>query len=343
MVFDPDRQRFVCEYCLSDFSREELDKIPAEEAKDENISSSESSDEKDRADASSAQTLLYTCPSCGAEIAMEETTAADFCYYCHNPIILSGRLSREQSPSYVVPFQFSREEAKERFLSWIGQKRFIPPAFFSKKQIEKLSGVYFPYWTCDCTMQGCLSGTTRDIRIWRTGDLEYTETKVYSIRRSGQVELHDLSRNALQKAQVRMLDGILPFDLKKAVPFHTGFLSGFQAEVKDMEKEVFEPDLLQESETYVRNLLTGTVTGHGSFQPDHFHAEQVKSVWNYVLLPVWILTYQSKDQLYYFAMNGQTGEICGQLPVDYRKLTALCGGIFAAITALITLLGGFLL
>ena len=44
-----------------------------------------------------------------------------------------------------------------------------------------------------------------------------------------------------------------------------------------------------------------------------------------------------------FAMNGQTGEICGQLPVDYRKLLTVCGGIFAAVTALITLLGGLML
>ena len=36
--------------------------------------------------------------------------------------------------------------------------------------------------------------------------------------------------------------------------------------------------------------------------------------WHYALLPVWILTYRDKagkDELYYFAMNGQTGKICG--------------------------------
>lgn len=328
MVFDPQSQDFTCEYCLSSFCREDLEALPLDHSEEIQPDS---------------ETLLYTCPNCGAQIAMEETTAADFCYYCHNPVILSGKLSGTQMPSLLVPFQISKDEAKERFISWISRKRFIPPAFFSKNQIEKLSGVYFPYWTCDRTMNAELNGTTKDIRIWRTQDTEYTETKVYSIRRSGQVELRDLSRNALQKAQVRMLEGILPFDLRKAAPFHTGFLSGFQAEVKDMEKELFEAEIEKETETYVKSLLTNTITGHGTFQADRFFMSEQKSVWHYVLLPVWILTYRQKGALFYFAMNGQTGEICGQLPVDYRKLLAVCGGIFAAVTALITLLGGLML
>ena len=57
----------------------------------------------------------------------------------------------------------------------------------------------------------------------------------------------------------------------------------------------------------------------------------------YVLLPTWVLTYpnkQNKDDPYYYAMNGCTGETCGKLPIDRKKLylTALAigGAIFAA-------------
>lgn len=327
MVFDPEKQNFSCEYCLSAFRREELE-APAPEP----LSGPDPE-----------ETRLYTCPSCGAAVAMGKTTAADFCYYCHNPIVLSGKLSDDQAPSLVVPFQISMDTARERFLSWIRRKKYIPAAFFSQRQLEKLSGVYFPYWTCSCTMEGSLSGTATDLRMWRTGDTEYTETKVYSIRRSGQAAFSELSRNALKKAQSRMLEGILPFDLSKATPFHPGYLSGFQAEIKDMEKETFEADIRTEAENYTRQLLMDTIQGHGSFSAEHFHAAEQSSVWQYVLLPVWILTYRKKEELYYFAMNGQTGEICGQLPLDYKKLTAVCAGIFAGVAALVTLLGGLLL
>lgn len=335
MVFDPEKQNYSCEYCLSEFSQEELEamKPAAQETEGE-----ETFEQTEKGEA-----LLYTCPSCGAEIATDETTAATFCYYCHNPVVLSGRLSGDQMPALVVPFQISQEEAKSRFISWIGKKRYVPPAFFSQKQIDMLSGIYFPYWTYDCTMQSGLNGTARDVRVWRIGDTEYTETKVFSIRRAGQIRLCDLSRNALKKSQGRMMEGILPFSTEEAKDFHTGYLSGFQAEVKDLEKEIFESDILSEVNGYAKNLLSGTVTSHIGFSVDNFHADVQKGVWHYVLLPVWILTYRSGAETYYFAMNGQTGRVCGKLPVDTKKLGITCAGIFAVITALVTLIGGLIL
>lgn len=322
MVFHPEKQNYACEYCLSEFTQEELDALnPAEQE----------------------EALIYTCPSCGAELATDETTAATFCYYCHNPVVLSGKLSGDQMPSLVVPFKIAREDAKDRFVSWIGKKKYVPAAFFSKKQIEKLSGIYFPYWTYDCTMQGNLNGTARDIRVWRTGDVEYTETKVFSVRRSGEIDLRDISRNALKKSQGKMMEGILPFNLKEAKDFHTGYLSGFQAEIKDMEKETFEPEVRTEVTGYAKNLLSNSVTSHTSFSIDNFHTDITEGKWHYVLFPVWVLTYRSGKEMYYFAMNGQTGEVCGKLPVDTKKLGVTCAGIFAVITVLVTLIGGLIL
>lgn len=340
LVFDPKTQRYTCEYCLSDFSQKDLDHLEPDPREGD---AAETSSEEDIFSGETGDALTYTCPSCGAQIATSKTTAATFCYYCHNPLVLSGKLSGDQMPSLVVPFQITQEEAKERFTSWIRMKKYIPTAFFSKKQIEKLSGIYFPYWTYDCTMQGSLNGSARDVRVWKAGDVEYTETKTYSIRREGTVHLKDLSRNALKKSQGKMMEGILPFDLSQAKKFHTGFLSGFQAEVKDMEKETFEPEVREETTGYARNLLTASVTSHTGFSQDSFHVRVENGIWKYVLLPVWVLTYRSHGELYYFAMNGQTGQICGKLPIDMKKLGISCAGIFAAVTALITLIGGLIL
>lgn len=98
--------------------------------------------------------MLYTCPSCGAEIVTDETTAATFCYYCHNPVILSGRLSGEFHPDYVIPFAMEKKRAVEIFEQWMKKKRFVPKAFYSEDQIEKISGVYFPYMLYSCRAEG---------------------------------------------------------------------------------------------------------------------------------------------------------------------------------------------
>ena len=140
-----------------------------------------------------------------------------------------------------------------------------------------------------------------------------------------------------------MMDGILPFDLKEAKEFQMGYLSGFQAEVKDMEKEAFEQEVKQEVDGYAKNLLSNSVTSHTSFMADSFQANVKEGIWRYVLLPVWILTYRDHGEMYYFALNGQTGEICGKLPLDTKKLGITCAGIFAIVTVLITLIGGLII
>ena len=39
----------------------------------------------------------------------------------------------------------------------------------------------------------------------------------------------------------------------------------------------------------------------------------------YVLLPVYLFNLSYKDKIYRFAMNGQTGKLVGELPIDKGK------------------------
>lgn len=143
LIFDPSSQKYHCEFCLSDFTQEELD-VPEPE---------------------DSQAVLYTCPSCGAQIVTDETTAATFCYYCHNPVVLSGKLTGRFAPDYVIPFQIDRDKAKEIFAGWIAKKKYVPDAFYSGRQIETMTGVYFPYWLYGCRVDGMLDaqGKTQDM------------------------------------------------------------------------------------------------------------------------------------------------------------------------------------
>lgn len=330
LIFDPESGIYACEYCLSKFSQEELN-TPSEEA-EETVESEET-----------AEAVEYHCPSCGAEIITDATTAATFCFYCHNPIVLSGRLNGEYLPDGIIPFKITKEEAAERFHAWIQKKKFIPRGFYSKKQIEKLSGVYFPYWVYDCKTSGSMSGTARDVRIWRVGDTEYTETKTYEIRRAGNVSFRHLPKTALQKAQTAMLKGIFPYDFGAMEKFHMGFLSGFQAEKRDIEKNSLTEEVHKQVKEYSQKRMRDTISGHHSFSMQAQSCEIGEENFRYTLLPVWVLTYREKgNQIYYFAMNGQTGEIVGKLPVDRKKLYGLSALIFAAVFVLM-LLGGLAL
>ena len=52
----------------------------------------------------------------------------------------------------------------------------------------------------------------------------------------GNVEFDDMPKIALQKANRKLVEGVQPYDQKAVKPFSMGYLSGFQAERRDLAK-----------------------------------------------------------------------------------------------------------
>lgn len=342
LLFDPKSGKYKCEYCYSLFSQEELDDM-RQDTSTESDTSREGNAFHEAGDSKEQDAVIYTCPSCGAQIVTDETTAATFCYYCHNPVVLGGRLEGRFLPDKIIPFSIDKKEAEQRFLDYVGSKKFIPRAFFQKKQIEALTGVYFPYWLYDTSLQGELQAEATRVRIWITGDEEFTETKIYSVERDGQVELSNLSENALKKANRTLSEGVLPYHFEDMKDFKMGYLSGFLAEKRDIEKDVLEQGMRQEMQEYAGHLIRESIEGYdGVVVKDcDFHIDHDE--WTYVLLPVWTVTYKGRNgKMYYYSMNGQTGNVCGELPIDYKKL-GLLSGIVATAVLVFGMIGGYLL
>lgn len=348
LIFDPKTQKYKCEYCFSLLSQEELEAMtPAEgvEQKADNTGEEQSANDQNtdagKAGAQEAEGVIYTCPSCGAEIVTDATTAATFCYYCHNPVVLGGRLSGEYLPDKVIPFSIEKKEAQKQFYDYLSKKKFIPKAFFNKKQMEHLSGVYFPYWIYDISLRGKLKAKGTKTRIWRDHDTEFTETKFYEIEREGKMEFKDMTENALKKANRILAEGILPYRMEESKPFHMGFLSGFLAEKRDIAKSEVEETFRNEAKEYATNMLRESVSGYETVTDQKNSFSNRKETFSYTLLPVWTLTYPGKDgKTYYYSMNAQTGKVCGKLPIDYRKLRFTAFGT-AAVILLVGLLGGY--
>ncbi len=351
LTFDPKKQKLMCEYCLSEFTEEEMVQLGAETVgegcgESEGIPVPESgiADVMENAENGVGEAVAYMCPSCGAEIVTDATTAATFCYYCHNPIVLSGRVSGEYLPDHVLPFSIDKKRAEEIFVNWISKKKFVPHSFYDQSQLEKLSGVYFPYLLYSCQVDGHIQAEAEKLRSWTNGNTRFTEHKQYRVQREGTLDVNNLTRNALSKSNKELVEGVLPFETDAMVPFQTGFLSGFMAEKRDMDSEGFTPEAEEEVRNYTIQNLTSTMNEYSSVRVQNSDTRIRNAKWQYALLPVWVMTYRHKDQdkVYYFAMNGQTGKICGKLPVDKGKLAGLFAGIFFPVFAFLMIGGWFL-
>lgn len=333
LEYNPAEARLTCPYCgkQHDISRI-IDAAAAEES------------------ASTAQTEEdgtgyrgYHCRTCGAEVVVGATTAATRCYYCHSPVVLTDRLSEAFQPDWVIPFQLDRKEAFARFKNYLNKKRYVDRRFFSKGQLQAMQGVYYPYWMGTITGDARFEGQGKLIRHHTSGRYDIYETETYHLKRQGRYTFNRMFRKALQAVDRKLSDGIFPYRMKEAVPFHAGYLSGFLAEKRDVEGEAVVTDMVAEAtrlgEQMVRNYngKYQSVRGQGSFTVKGHQLE-------YLLLPVWILTYRGKHpkRPFYFMMNGQTGSVCGKLPIDWGRLLPVAAGVAALVTAAL-LIGGKLL
>lgn len=303
--------KFNCEYCNTVYSEDEVKALTLLSEREDVV-----------VDAVNGDYVEYHCPSCGANIVTDETTVATNCYYCNNPIVMSGKLESSQMPTKVIPFRVDKKKALESFESWIKTKKFVPKSFFNDKQeIEEINGVYFPYWLYNTNVLVDIDREGSRTYTRTEGDYRVTYRKDFRIVRKGDIDVKNLPKLALAKSNKVLVESVYPFDFNNAINFDSSYLSGFVAEKKDIEKEALmnsiEDDVYKYSTKVVRDSMTGEsvnvvnndfTIGQGSFE--------------YAMLPVWAISYNDKDsnKHFFFSVNGQTGKVVGKLPIDNAKL-----------------------
>ncbi len=332
LLFDAEKQTFVCEFCISSFTEAELD----------NTEAAKREEEREQAEREfSGQINEYICESCGAEIITDKSTVADFCYYCHNPIVLSGKISEGGRPSKIIPFKFNKEEAKNTFLRYAKKKWFLPRDYFSPEQTDKISGIYYPFWVVDADTGASMNATGRRVRTWRSGDYRYTETSYFNVHRSGEIHFEDISASAISDEDKEMLEGILPYPSNEHIDFSIPYLQGYTAKKRDLEREALAEEVRDRMNSYSESLLRGTVNnGYTSLDGEQTALNIHSCHWEYTLLPMWILNYRRGGKLYTYAMNGSTGKIYGKLPISIPKLGILFGAVGVLTWLISFLIGG---
>lgn len=348
--------KWVCDYCDSKFTMAELEargalakeddyEVKNPEEADDNISEIEFHFEEnlEGIDGDVSDMTAYSCPSCGAEIVTDGVTAATFCVFCGNPTVIPQQLTGEFRPSAIVPFETNKEDAKNAFLNLCKGKKLLPKDYTSKQRLEQITGVYVPFWLFDCKADFDYHATGENALTWSDSRYIYTKHDLYHIHRTGTLDFENIPLDASANMNDALMDALEPFHLDKKEPFSMSYLSGYQAE-----KYTYQPKELYERMTERINegveRLAADGTGHyHSVYGVKCHTDYTSDKQTYMLLPVWMLNSKFEGKNYLFAMNGQTGKIVGELPVDKKQVRKLFWKIFAIsfpVFAVISLLFG---
>ena len=328
--------KLECEYCGSSFEVEEIEAIyaPADELAEVEEAKAPGEDWGEEAE----KLCTYSCPSCGAELICDMTTAATSCPYCGNPSIIPGVFEGGMKPDMVLPFKLDKKAAIAALKQFYKGKRLLPKEFSDKNHIEEIKGVYVPFWLYDGVGRADISYNATRVFSAVAGDMMVTTTEHYRLRRAGNVNFEKVPVDASSKMPDAHMDSIEPFDYFELKPFSTAYLAGYMADKYDMSMEDSRDRAALRIANTVESMVSNTAFGYTTCSEISKNVNVKHSDVNYVLLPVWMLSTKWNGNNYLFAMNGQTGKLIGDLPVCKKRLLEWFFKIWAPLAAVLAVL-----
>lgn len=341
LKFSGNSGKMECEYCGSSFTVEEIEE-KYKAADEKAVEAKQHAEEMLAKDSDLSQTQkelygegmkVYSCPSCGGELVCDENVAASCCPYCSNPSIIPGQFSGMLKPEFVIPFKYEKKYALDALKQHYGSRFFLPSSFKNSNHLEEVKGIYVPFWLYDGSVAGgCVyEGTKRHTR--REGNEEVTITEYYSLQRRGHLSFDKIPADASKNMPDDLMDSVEPFVFNDLKPFAKGYLSGYLADKYDVNEEENAARAKKRAIGSIKSFLRRDIVGYDTVSELSNDIQVNVSKVSYALLPVWLLNTKWNGQNFKFAMNGQTGKIVGDLPLDKTKFTVTLMVIFGVVAA----------
>jgi DNA-directed RNA polymerase subunit RPC12/RpoP len=294
----------------------------------------------------------FRCQQCGAEVATDPEQRSYVCPFCDSSYVVefSPDTAGRQPPEFVIGFTITPDDALAAFRRWLRQNAWFRPGDLHRASVtDKLKGVYLPFWSFTMLAQSRWRATIGEY-WYRTETYTERDSKGNLVTRTRQVreiEWWPLAGRHHQYYSGYLVSGsrglpqdqalrILPFQLPALKRYQPYFLAGWLAEEYSVDREDAlarcEGEFLARERHNVAAFLPGDT--HRDLTVDTQFSHNSSDL---CLLPIYILSYRYRGQLYRFLLNGQTGKMDGDKPVSRTRI-AVAVAIGLAVLLLVLLL-----
>jgi predicted RNA-binding Zn-ribbon protein involved in translation (DUF1610 family) len=286
------------------------------------------------------------CQSCGARTSVPPDTLTYTCAFCGSNKVIQREAPQDVlRPRFIVPFKIESAQCGDITRSWLESSWMTPSGLKSLSRLAEFSGVYLPYWTFDSVTTADWKAEVGHDKVERF--LENGQWKERTVTHwrweSGHVRLthDDLIVEGSARLSRRLMDQLKDFDLGALAPYEPSFLAGLQARAYDIPLEdawATAREQMREATRQACHSQASTPKVRNFSMELDFSDES----WRYILLPMYVAAYRFQEKSFQVMVNGQTGRIAGQRPVDWTKVGLVAAAI-AAPGLLLCLLGLFTL
>jgi Zn finger protein HypA/HybF involved in hydrogenase expression len=341
--WNPSKHKLICPYCGTE-SPYQIDPDSGEVREIDLVRTLREMPETRRGWDSKRRSVK--CRSCRAVSVFEPERVGQRCEFCGSPELVDyEEIQAPLRPESLLPFKIGESQVRESLRAWYAAKWFAPNALKNRALVDTVHGVYLPYWTFDAEVYcpwtaeaGHYYYTTQSYtdsngrrRTRQVRHVRWTNASG-SIQHSFDDELVSGSRG-IEPGLLRQVE---PFPTDKLVPYDTAYLSGLTVEHYQVVLFTAAESARQNMDSHLRGMCGAQVPGD-TYRNLQIYPEYSDQTFKYVLLPVWLLTYNYSTGTYQILVNGFTGRIAGQYPKSFWKIASLIFLILLAVALAIWL------
>lgn len=322
LVFDPQNQNLLCPSCRNQYNPEEMEKIRLDQAKE--VQTEEKTENEYEA-------VSYKCSHCGAELITTDETITTFCSFCRTGTMLDRKVVKKRKPDYIIPFKITKKECEQIYIDKIKNALFAPKSMCDTQEVAKIRGIYMPYWIYSFEKHGD-DVAKGEKYSHRSGD--YIIYDDYSLTTKVDAKFSGITHDATSNFSDRLSEAIAPFSAEDKKEFSPAYLSGYYADNEDVQDETYYQDSHKIASKYISKKLGKDKIYHSYKAKPEVELEKASA--KLALFPIYFLATKNKtgDRISYAVINGQTGKIAADIPIDYTKFVK-CSILFAIIIFII--------
>jgi hypothetical protein len=272
------------------------------------------------------------CRSCKAVSVFDPERVGQNCDFCGSPALVDyDEIKAPIRPQSLLPFKVTEPQVREQIRKWYAGKWLAPNALKRRALVDRVHGVYIPYWTFDahvvCPWEAEAGHYYYTTERYRDNKGHNQTRQVRHVRwepASGEVRhfFDDEPVPGTHGVSHALLSEVEPFPTAELVPYDRGFLSGFVV-------EHYQVVLVQAAQNSVagmtrklHDMCAAEVPGdtHRNLQ---IHPTFSGQTFKHILVPIWLLSYTYSAKVYQVVVNGYTAAMAGQYPKSPWKIALL--------------------
>jgi hypothetical protein len=279
--------------------------------------------------------LEVECQNCGARISVSAEELSLACAFCgSNKVIQNQNPQDIFRPRFLIPFRIDSKTCKEIVQKWLGSNWMTPTVLKRLINIWNFSEIFIPYWTFDSQTSANWEaevGHPETEHYYDHSDKTWkTRTRINWRWESGNVQLKfdDLIEAGTSRLSPKHLVSVRNYNLQGLVAYDPVFLAGIKAQTYDIPLksawETARQEMREKTRQACRKQASTPMIRNFRMELD-FNDEN----WRLILLPLFLASYTYGERIYQVLINGQTGTISGQRPVDWMKVWSVIAALLA--------------